>query len=62
MRLHVLLLIALPAVGGCVSKSNEVRTRAAFDLDCPGEKLEVTPLTSEMMETATYGVRATFRY
>jgi hypothetical protein len=52
-----LLLVVAFSVLGCISKSNAVRTRAAFDLDCPGEKLEVTPLTSEAMETATYGVQ-----
>jgi hypothetical protein len=50
-------LVAMFSVLGCVSKSNEVRTRAAFDLSCSGDKLEVTPLTSEVMETATYGVQ-----
>jgi hypothetical protein len=52
-----LLLVVAVSVLGCVSKSNVVRTRASFDLNCPGEQLEVTPLTSEMMETATYGVQ-----
>lgn len=44
-------------VVGCISKSDAVRTRAAFDMSCEKDALQVTPLTSEVMSTATYGVR-----
>jgi hypothetical protein len=50
------LMVTFLAVG-CVSKANEVRTRATFDLGCAADKLDVKPLTSEAMETATYGVQ-----
>lgn len=56
LRRFFLLVVTLSVVG-CVSKSNVVRTRASFDLGCPGDQLEISPLTSEAMETATYGVR-----
>jgi hypothetical protein len=48
--------LALCAMG-CISKSEVVRTRAAFDMSCEEAGLQITPLTSEMMSTATYGVR-----
>lgn len=63
-------LISLSAFG-CASfgsaKSSAVRTRAAFDLSCAADKLQVSPLSSEMMERATYGVsgcgkKATYIY
>ncbi|APR82816.1 Hypothetical protein A7982_08165 [Minicystis rosea] len=54
---RTMLLVVAFSVVGCVSKSNEVRTRASFDLGCPGDQLAVTALTSEAMETATYGVQ-----
>jgi len=54
---RVIPLAAVLLVTGCISKSNEVRTRAAFDFECPGDQLQITPLTSEAMATATYGVR-----
>ncbi len=42
---------------GCVSKSAVVRTRAAFDMSCSEQELQVVALSSEIMDTATYGVR-----
>ena len=54
-------------VFGCISKAGVVRTRAAFDLSCPEDKVQVTPLSSEVMDRATYGVtgcgkKATYLY
>jgi hypothetical protein len=47
-------------LAGCASfaasKRNAVVERAAFDLSCPADKLQITPLSSEAMERATYGV------
>lgn len=54
---RTMLFVVTLSIVGCVSKSNEVRTRASFDLGCPGDQLAITPLTSEAMETATYGVQ-----
>ncbi len=59
-RFPVVLGTLALVLGGCASfaqhKSSAVRTRAAFDLSCPEEKLQVTPLSNEAMERATYGV------
>lgn len=45
---------------GCASFANTKRTavssKAAFDLGCPAEQLQLTALSSEAMERATYGV------
>ena len=58
--LPVLLSTLALVLGGCASfgqhKSSAVRTRAAFDLSCPQDKLQVTPLSNEAMDRATYGV------
>lgn len=65
-----LLLVGL-SVAGCASfantKRSAVTSRATFDLSCPTEKLQLTPLSSEAMDRATYGVagcgkKATYVY
>lgn len=59
------------ASAGCASfasnKQSAVRTRAAFDMACPADQLQLVPLTSEAMERASYGVtgcnkKATYIY
>jgi hypothetical protein len=65
--LIVPLLASSLLLSGCISKSDAVRSRAAFDLKCDQAQLTVTPLSDEMMSTATYGVqgcdkRATYVY
>lgn len=53
-------VLALLLISGCASFANNkqtaVRSRATFDLSCPAEQLKLTPLSSEAMERATYGV------
>lgn len=60
MKSVVLTCLMGLSLFGCASfanqKSSAVRTRAAFDMACAADKLQVTPLSSEMMERATYGV------
>lgn len=45
---------------GCASFANNKRqavsAKAAFDLSCPADQLRLSPLSSENMERATYGV------
>ena len=57
MRTGFVAICGLMLMAGCVSKSVAVRTRAAFDFSCPEQDVQVTALSSEIMSTATYGVR-----
>lgn len=60
MRSVILTCLVGLTLCGCASFANRktaaVRTRAAFDMACAADQLQITPLSNEMMERATYGV------
>ena len=53
LRLRPLSIAALFLASGC-SREGSVRTRAAFDLDCPEEQVSVQTISSY---DATFGAR-----
>ena len=67
MRRHVFLPLML-LLAGCAAqqarwnyqRARDTRTRAAFDLECPADKLELVPLGTAPVEdwlVVSYGVR-----
>ncbi len=59
-RAHVLALLALWVGTGCAAAlERDLRRRAAFDLQCPEDQLQLTPLattTFANQSTPPYGV------
>jgi hypothetical protein len=60
MKRTLMAVLVVGTVSGCANQGELVRRRAAFDLSCAAEQLQVTELTDRAFGVTGCGQKATY--